>query len=68
MSARVARLARGLLVAEYMVQEWAEHFRGKSKEELDLIAGSFKFENCLHRDELNKIMQENAGLVVAKSD
>lgn len=46
-----------------MVQEWAEHFRGKSEEEIDVIAQSFKFENCLHREGLNNILQENATLV-----
>jgi hypothetical protein len=63
LSDRVGRLARNILVAEYMVQEWAEHFRGKSEEEIDLIAQSFKFEHCLHREGLNKILQENATLV-----
>jgi hypothetical protein len=62
-SDRVNRLARGILVAEYMVQEWAEHFRGNTEDELDMIAQSFKFENCLHRDGLNKILQANASLV-----
>ncbi|KIM87823.1 glycoside hydrolase family 5 protein [Piloderma croceum F 1598] len=63
MSDRVGRLARNILVTEYLVQEWAEHFRGKSEKEIDAIAQSFKFENCLHREELNKILQENASLV-----
>jgi len=62
-SDRVNRLARGILVAEYMVQEWAEHFRGNTEDELDMIAQSFKFENCLHRDGLNEILQANASLV-----
>ena len=67
MSDRVGRLSRNILVAEYMVQEWAEHFKGKSEEEIDAVAQSFKFENCLHREELNKILQENASLM-AKSN
>lgn len=60
---RVARLSRCLLVAEYLVKEWAEHFRGKSEAELEEIAQSFKFENCLRREELNKILTANATLV-----
>jgi hypothetical protein len=59
---RVTRLARSILVAEFMVKMWAEHFRGKSEQELDEIARSFKFENCLHRDGLNKVLTENAKL------
>ena len=59
---RVGRLARNILVSEFFVKPWAEHFRGKSDEEIDAIARSFHFDNCLHRDTLNKILQENAAL------
>ena len=57
------RLARSILVAEFLVDEWAECFAGKSEAELDEIAKSFSFENCLHRDGLNKILTDNASLV-----
>ena len=60
---RIGRLARNILVSEFLVKEWAEHFKGKSKEELDEIAQSFKFENCLTRDGLNEVLKENARLV-----
>ncbi|KAI0364641.1 glycoside hydrolase [Pilatotrama ljubarskyi] len=63
LSDRVGRLARNILLSEFLVQEWAEHFRGKSEEELDAIAKSFSFDNCLHRDGLNKILMDNATLV-----
>ena len=63
LSSRVGRLARCLLVGEYLIKEWAEAFRGKSEAELDVIAQSFKFENCVHRDGLNKILMANAKLV-----
>ncbi|KAG1829063.1 glycoside hydrolase [Suillus variegatus] len=63
LSHRVGRLSRSILVTEYLVKEWAEHFRGKSEDELDEIAKSFKFENCLHRDGLNKILMDNAAVV-----
>ena len=60
---RVGRLARNILVSEFLVREWAEHFVGKSEAEIDEIARSFAFENCLHRDSLNKILTDNATLV-----
>lgn len=63
---RIGRLARSILVSEFLVREWAEHFRGKSEEELDAIAKSFSFANCLHRDGLNKVLTENASLVEGK--
>lgn len=56
MPERVGRLSRCMLVAEYLVKEWAEYFHDKSEAELDEIAQSFKFENCLHRDKLNEIL------------
>lgn len=55
---RVAELSRHILVAEYLVDEWAEHFRDKSEEELDKLASSFSFENCIQRRELNSILKE----------
>ncbi|EPQ53140.1 glycoside hydrolase [Gloeophyllum trabeum ATCC 11539] len=60
---RVGRLARCILVAEYLVKEWAEHFRGMDEKELDKVAKSFAFENCLQREGLNRILTENATLV-----
>ena len=57
---RVARLARCQLVSEFMVLEWADHFKDKDKEELDKIAQSFKFENCLEREGLNKVLRDHA--------
>jgi len=63
LASRVGRLARSILVGEYLVKEWAEAFRGKSEAELDEIAQSFRFDNCLHRDGLNKILTANANLV-----
>jgi hypothetical protein len=62
-SDRVGRLARNILVSEFLVKEWADHFVGKSEEELDKIAASFKFEASLKRDGLNAILTENAKLV-----
>ena len=67
LQARIGRLSRNILVSEFLVKEWAEHFRGKSKAELDDIAASFKFENCLKREGLNKVLQDNASLVAQSS-
>jgi len=57
---RVNRLARSILVAEFLVKEWAEHFRDMDEEQLDELAQSFKFENCLKREGLNKVLTEHA--------
>lgn len=53
---RIGRLSRNILLAEYMVKEWADLFKGLSEEQLDELAGSFKLENCLKREELNAAM------------
>jgi len=52
---RISRLSRNILIAEFLVQEWADHFKGRTKEEIRNLAWSFSFENCLHRDILNKV-------------
>lgn len=61
---RVAMLSRNILVSEFLVKEWAEHFVGKDMDELDKIAASFKFEACEKREGLNKILTDNAKAVV----
>ncbi|KAH9475452.1 Endo-1,4-beta-xylanase 5 [Psilocybe cubensis] len=60
---RVGRLSRNVLVSEFLVREWAEHFRGMDEGRLDEIAKSFKFEFCVKREELNEILRRNAKLV-----
>ena len=55
---RVAELSRHILVAEFLVEEWADHFVGKSLSELDELAASFSFENCVQREELNAILKQ----------
>ncbi|EIW77768.1 glycoside hydrolase family 5 protein [Coniophora puteana RWD-64-598 SS2] len=59
---RVARLSRTMLVAEFMVQEWADTLKGLSEKELDEVAASFKFENCMKREGLNKALTDHASL------
>ena len=56
---RVDRLARAILVAEYLVREWAESFRGMDETRLDDLAKSFLFENCVKRDGLNDVLRQN---------
>lgn len=58
-SDRIGRLYRNIMLAEYMVREWAEHFRGLDEQQLDELAASFKFENCTKRDGLNAVLQEH---------
>ena len=60
LSDRVGRISRNILVTEFLVKEWAEHFVGKTEAELDEIAGSFRFARCVKREELNEILRENA--------
>ena len=66
LSDRIGRLARNILVSEFLVKEWAEHFRGKSEQEIDEIAKSFAFSNCLHREGLNKVLTDNASLIAGQ--
>ncbi|KAG8822653.1 Endo-1,4-beta-xylanase 5 [Serendipita sp. 399] len=56
---RVGRLVRHILLSEYLVREWAEHFRGLDEGQLDELAASFKFENCARRDGLNAVLREH---------
>ncbi|KAI0031100.1 glycoside hydrolase family 5 protein [Vararia minispora EC-137] len=57
---RVAILARATLVAEYLIKEWAGYFRGMDKEELEELAQSFRFENCVQREGLNEILRAHS--------
>lgn len=63
LSDRVTRLARNILVSEFLVKDWAEHFVGKDTEELDRIAASFKYDACQKREGLNKILTDSAKAV-----
>ena len=62
---RTARLARCMLISEFLVMEWAEHFRGMDSAQLDRLAESFKFENCVKRDGLNKVLRDHAAEVAS---
>ena len=58
----VNRVLRETLISELLTYEYASYFEGKTMEELDELAASFKFENCLKRDGLNDILKADAGL------
>ncbi|KIJ19432.1 glycoside hydrolase family 5 protein [Paxillus involutus ATCC 200175] len=59
---RVTRLSRTMLVAEFMVKEWADTLKGLSFEQLDEIAASFKFDNCVKREGSCKVLTDHAAL------
>lgn len=54
------RVVREMLMSEYLSYEFAEYFRGKSFEELDELAASFKLSNCVKREGLNDILRKDA--------
>jgi aryl-phospho-beta-D-glucosidase BglC (GH1 family) len=61
----VERCVRECLISEYMGLEMVELFRGKTMEELDELAASFKLENCVLREELNEILKSDAEVSLA---
>lgn len=62
---RISRIARNMLLAEFMVREWADHFEGMDEVQLDELAQSFRFENCLQRDYLNRALRDHKSLAEA---
>ncbi|KAG8851666.1 hypothetical protein FRB96_009162 [Tulasnella sp. 330] len=52
-SRHVGRLIRNILMSEELYPEYAAYFEGLSFDELDELAASFKFGNCLQRKGLN---------------
>lgn len=53
----VERVVRECLLSEYLCWEFAELFKGKSEQELDELAASFKLQNCVKREGLNGILR-----------
>ncbi|KAG9104850.1 hypothetical protein FRC06_008080 [Ceratobasidium sp. 370] len=58
----VGRLLRNILISEELTPEYASYFEGLSLQELDDMAASFKFENCVQREGLNKVLRDHAHL------
>lgn len=53
------RIVRNCLMSEELCGEFASYFEGKSMEELDALARSFSYENCVQRKRLNEALQED---------
>jgi len=60
LSSRVNRITKNILLSEYLVREWADHFKGKTEAEIEEIAASFRFENCMKRERLNEYLSADA--------
>jgi len=58
----VVRATLECFLARAFAEEFANLFKDLSLEELDEAAQSFKFENCVQRGGLNKIMSEHAAI------
>lgn len=63
LSDRITRVSRNILVSEFLVKEWAEHFVGLDNAAIDELAASFRYSNCMKREELNSILTDNAAAV-----
>ena len=57
---QMLRQAFQTFVANSLSSEFAELFRGKSLQELDQLARSFAFEECVQREGLNRVLHEHA--------
>ena len=57
---RTTRISRTMMVAEYLVKEWADHFIGMDEQQLEEMAKSFSFANCQKRDGLNDVLTAHA--------
>lgn len=57
---QIERIVREGLMSEYACWEFAELFRGKSEEELEELAGSFRLSECVKREGLNEILRADA--------
>lgn len=53
---------RDILLSRILTREYASYFEGKSFDELDALAASFKLESCAKRGGLNEILRADSGL------
>jgi hypothetical protein len=53
---QIAQLVRYMLLAEPLLEEWAERFRGVTADEIDALMQSFAFERCRVRTNLADIL------------
>ncbi|KAG9043304.1 hypothetical protein FS837_009767 [Tulasnella sp. UAMH 9824] len=56
----VGRLLRNILLSEELYPEYAAYFQDLSFEDLEEMAASFKFENCVQRQGLNDAIKPKA--------
>jgi len=52
----IAQLVRHMLLAEPLVEEWAEQFQGLTADDIDGLMRSFAFDQCRVRAELAEIL------------
>ncbi|BEI82494.1 hypothetical protein CcaverHIS002_0303620 [Cutaneotrichosporon cavernicola] len=55
----LTRIVRNCLLADELCCEYAAYFADKSEAELEELARSFALENCVKRERLNAILQED---------
>jgi hypothetical protein len=65
---QVSRLVLQIWLAGSLSDEFARLFEGKSLDELNSIAKSFSFAECVQRDGLNMTLEEHARLRLGKED
>ncbi|KAL2831037.1 putative glucanase [Aspergillus pseudoustus] len=56
----VVRAVFRTFVAQSLYNEFAELFRGKTREELEELTSSFSLDRCFHREELNEALREHS--------
>ncbi|EJU04713.1 cellulase [Dacryopinax primogenitus] len=56
----IGRIMRNILLSEELIPEYAAYFDGLTNQQLDEMAASFKFENCMQREGLNLVLREHA--------
>ncbi|KAK9474794.1 glycoside hydrolase family 5 protein [Dipodascopsis tothii] len=59
---QIARVSREIVLSHYLAYEFADLFKGKTLDELDELAASFKIENAVKRDALNEYLRADAAL------
>ncbi|KAL4886528.1 glycoside hydrolase superfamily [Aspergillus karnatakaensis] len=57
---QVTRATRDFVLSDYLVPEWADYFRGLGEKELDELAGSWKYGNCVRRGPLESVIGKYA--------
>ena len=64
----IERLVLQTFLAETFCHDFAELFRGKGQEELEELARSFAFEECVQREGLNRIMADYAAVATGAGE